>query len=431
MGCKGTAGGGTSTPGGTNLPGDNSGDDPGDNSGDDPGDDQIEIRPNITAKICAFFQRNPAVPGDAQIREMALYGMVILDIELIVGQTVPKLRELNPNQIVGPYTNPQDIMKGNQSLINRPWQTGLRDELLADYDQPGTGQSFFVYNTAHTQKQMYWTNPEMYLMNMSILGPEVNGEIYPEYIARNINAQLAAAGTNLDLIDFMLVDNTLRDYAWMSEYLGWISSLDADWNGQDDYDQQGVNSFDSVVNIAWRDGINLFLQILQNAYPEFELIGNQPNEKYPPLSGKYFEGLYQPIPGPTTFNWGALTQNLGEVLIILEDYLIPQGFTFNLLQAGEDGYNLSNKLAQTTVAMAMLFDDTYVIFNVNDDWRPDFCDEIEPGEPIGQAYTVDDFRVREYENCWVVFNTSSSEKVINIDGVDHSVDRHTGLVLEK
>jgi len=386
---------------------------------------ELDLPENIIYRYGCAFIPNPNVPTEEEIRSMATYRSVIIDVELCNHKFIRRFKELNPNILVGIYINPQDIFIDYYDT--RPGQMSIRDYLLTNYDNPETGESFFVYDIEHVNKQSYFIEWPMYLMNLSTNCPRIGGLNYSEYVLNLIVTYVFETNPYADQIDFISFDNAIRDYAWMS-YFDHVSSLDANWNGINDLEEQTDDPFTSPINVAWRDGINYIVSGIKDA-SSVMIIGNQPNDYYPLMSGKQFEGIGQRLPGPAGFNFGDLTNNPADVLTIVEDFMLPNNFTYNIIQASR--YDKpSLELSETAIVIAMLNGNNVVAFQFDTFWRPEVA-LIEPGDAIDSSYTKGVFRVREFQNCWIVFNTYEIALDINLNGTNTLIPAYSGKIIEK
>jgi hypothetical protein len=371
----------------------------------------IQISPlSAWSKSCCVVWYNPSAPNDSQIDIMAHAKAVILDIELCDKDIINKLKSLNGNLKIGIYFNPMEIF--TIEYPDRPWQNQIRKDLLNNYDHFSSKQSFFVYDPTHTSKRTWWVNPPMWLMNLSSTDcPLINGTRYVDYIAANITNKIFAANPFNGNIDFVMIDNCLRDIAWMGNRNP-PGAIDINWNGTNDFDEVSGVPFTHQINVDWREGITTLCNKIKSANPMVEIIGNQPNEYFNTvMNGKVFEYICPnpSISGPTTYRpygatWdGENFSTYYDCIEVMENYLFPINLSHNLfLNEGCHGEN------ETALAISLLYDNTLAAFGLNSTDIPDFA-KTEIGNPAGPMSTnADGLKIRIFDKAIAVFNKSFS-----------------------
>jgi len=389
----------------------------------DPYIDPGKIYSPWTIAGCVYRQ-NPSLPTDAELNTMASGKAVILDIELGSNEIVDKLNALNSDLLIGIYFNPMETF--TQELSSIQWKNSIRNDLLNNYDTPASKKSFFVYNPSHDQKIVTTKGRDysMWLMNLSNYCPTINNKKFNDYYSEKIIERLNPI---ISKIDFLLFDNGLRDIVWLgnSSYTNTENGLapDIDWNNVNDCDQFASNkqcgTHNTAIDTSWRNGTLKILKNLKTAFPNIKIIVNQPNEfYYQACDGKQFENIgLNNVPGPTDWKtYGTALANPKEMLDVIINYFIENNLYYNLIQSSiGQGLAASSDIDETAMVMALLYNNSLFCFEHNSLRVPDIANS-KIGKPKYDTKDENGLKIREYENGYVVFNTSLT--TISYSGVD-------------
>src|SRR3989338_3837816 len=189
---------------------------------------------------------------DSQVRELAKWDLVILDMEVQLSspEKIRELRRLNPTITIIAYITSQEIRADALTFSPGKMRQRLAGKIAADW----------YITDASGARQSVWPNTQ--LLNVADNSPTVNGKRFNQFLAEFVSNEILGSG---------LWDGVFYDNAW--EGVSWIKDKNFDLN------KDGFNDTDADVH--WVQGMRqLYNETRRLTANKYLIIGNGGTKAY-------------------------------------------------------------------------------------------------------------------------------------------------------
>lgn len=191
-------------------------------------------------------------------------------------EQVVRVKTALPKIKIRIYVNAMELFERAQQLNQRPVQQKLHQEVQANR------QNYYLHDVNGSRVQ-YWTQYEMYMMNLSNLCPQYNGQVWSEFLIDTLYEQVYQP--NARLIDGIEIDNLWPYVSWINEFRNVQIDLDNDGQPEDFW----------TLDHHWRQGMFHLIEYIRHKFPAgFIVTGRGFHYRYASqMDGLTFEHIFK------------------------------------------------------------------------------------------------------------------------------------------